>query len=623
MGKILRIVSFSAVLAASLYLADPPVLSGASDVTYSNVLTLGSTPHLPPQPSNISCSGGSFCLVLSYTEAVAFTPLGQSVFPPSPVSRNGQVVTCFAAMSCFVFWGNRYVAFQNGTWGQIQYIDPNITTFFGALKASCSSFVDCTVLGLDGIDHDYGVISMTNGVWGTWLSTSLLSQNSYPANDLTCTSAGNCIVVGGCEILQQVGGSWSIAPNNVCLDSGSIYAVTCTSAGNCIGVGEINPLDVIGDWRPAVIKEVAGVWGDMEQIPNLAPWGTGWYLTGVACSNSLNCLAIGHSSVQNFLVSEIEGTWSSIAEIQLALLGDMLNSVSVSTTDTYAFCTSAGEVYMPNLPYSGNLLISGNLTVGNTLSAQLAPEPPSGANESFEWLAGNQVITPTGSNTLTISSTYLGESISAAAVISKFGYAPLNENSSAETIAPGVISDLPNPSILGNAKPGNTVTANTGTWPIGVSLSCTWLLNGVVDSSQTTCSYLLNNKSVGETLQVEVIGTKYGYLDATASSLPLVIPPIIPTVPRAFHSSRVRGQLTLLWSPPAFNGGVSLSGYVLKFVYATGKLSGKSVLVLRTGSTSLKIVNRVFRKGSPYCARIVATNSMGSSPDSNRLCFTY
>lgn len=57
--KILRIVGFTAVLAVLPYLADPPALSSASDLTYSIVLTLGSTSHLSPQPSNISCTCSS------------------------------------------------------------------------------------------------------------------------------------------------------------------------------------------------------------------------------------------------------------------------------------------------------------------------------------------------------------------------------------------------------------------------------------------------------------------------------------------------------------------------------------------------------------------------------------
>lgn len=155
------------------------------------------------------------------------------------------------------------VAESDGSWGNAAPIAPPLNGETGALYAvDCTGAEDCAAAGYDGPpNHASGLMVATEtvGVWGQ-ASQLALPSNLNAASQvgdyggISCTSAGNCVMVGQYEdssgrqeplVATESGGIWGPAsemtlPSNATTSSSQfagMFGVSCTSAGQCTAGG--------------------------------------------------------------------------------------------------------------------------------------------------------------------------------------------------------------------------------------------------------------------------------------------------------------------------------------------------------------------------------------------------
>jgi hypothetical protein len=246
---------------------------------------------------------------------------------------------------------------------------------------SCASAGNCSAVGtyLDSTAPFPRTLGFTlnevHGSWGHATTLQLPSNANFnpfvTVNQLVCSSPGNCVAVGSYIdsnnanrglLFNEVKGSWS-APKALTLPGNanayplaSLSEVTCVSAGNCVAIGTY--ANNTGALEGLSVTESAGVWGraqaltmpaDAAASPHVFLYG----FNGVSCSSVGNCSAGGQyrdrsSNYQGFLVSEVNGVWSSAVEMTLpagALSGGRNGGVVAVSCPSDGNC-SAGAAYL-------------------------------------------------------------------------------------------------------------------------------------------------------------------------------------------------------------------------------------------------------------------------------------
>jgi alpha-tubulin suppressor-like RCC1 family protein/uncharacterized protein YgiM (DUF1202 family) len=164
-----------------------------------------------------------------------------------------------------------------------------------------------------------------------------------------------------------------------------------------------------------------------------------------------------------------------------------------------------------------------------------------------------------------------------------------------------LLSLSPEPSVQGTWQLGSTVSAVSGNWDEGATLSYRWLRAGVVIEGATKPTHLLTQEDIGSSLSVVVTGDKTGFVTIERESIPspMVTGGIFRTFPTA--TLETAGGLTVgqtlnfvesgSWSPlPSQKvyqwkrSGVEISG-ATESTYQLGQAdAGHTITVVVTGS---------------------------------------
>jgi hypothetical protein len=162
---------------------------------------------------------------------------------------------------------------------------------------------------------------------------------------MTCTSATNCIAVGGSSarafnaLIERWNGTrWSIVTSPQA--SGSDYrllsAVSCTSASNCTAVG--------AEYRytPDVFETLVERWNGAtwNTVASPNPPGANYSaLAAISCTSATNCFAVGESntSAPTTLIEHWSGTaWKLVASPTPHGHADLTAVSCTTTTDCMA-----------------------------------------------------------------------------------------------------------------------------------------------------------------------------------------------------------------------------------------------------------------------------------------------
>jgi len=263
---------------------------------------------------------------------------------------------------------------------------------------SCSSPGNCTAAGIFELPSNAQkvyTITMTNGVWGTPREAVFANgvQATYTEsspNKISCSSAGNCTVVGryfkasgGTEAftMTSTNGAWAQArpvvfANNVQDSSpnSELLDVSCPSDGNCTAVGQFkNPA---GGLEQFTVTLTAGTWD--QAAPVVFPSNTqrstpSAKLTSVSCASAGNCTAAGwftntNSEWEVSTTTSNNGTWSQAARAVYSAStrnsapDEEFKDVSCSSAGN---CTAVGYFYTASGTYEALTMTSTGGTWAN------------------------------------------------------------------------------------------------------------------------------------------------------------------------------------------------------------------------------------------------------------------
>jgi outer membrane protein OmpA-like peptidoglycan-associated protein len=314
------------------------VVAGATTVQYGTATELATTIS-----SNYTDFGQVSCPALQHCVAVG-------------IADESGVDQGFAQSQDGTGWAdavNVVDGLANSSYSQLQGVD-------------CPSVGNCVAVGQYGDEIDQTayesplIVDEVNGVWQAPIGVSrTLAGISYMyLNYVSCSTAGNCVAIGQVDnggdepfIVQETDGTWG-TPTTLPMWStfsprfGAAESVSCSSNGNCVIVGEAEDTRTNG----FADVETNGTWADpITLLTGLGQWSE---LTSVSCPTDGNCTAVGESeSSTNDLVytgyeiNEVNGTWGSATAVDSSPTGinsSQLNSVSCAAPGD---CTATGNAH--------------------------------------------------------------------------------------------------------------------------------------------------------------------------------------------------------------------------------------------------------------------------------------
>jgi hypothetical protein len=260
-------------------------------------------------------------------------------------------------------------------------------TAVGTFQAAAGSIEPFQVSEIGGTWHAATALSLPGNASTSAVGTNP-PQSDLFLNDISCSSSGNCTVVGSYDAtpandvevltLTQTGGSWGAAtelglpsanpaaPN----PEAALYSITCQSAGNCVAAGTYAAGS--GDSVALVARQSSGSWSSAGSDLSTAYDAklSSLYWASVDCSPGSYCAAGGYTANsttahENAFMLDAPGPPASP---KATVSGDVVTLSWTPPSDT------------GGLPLSGYTITANDLT-----------DPP----------AGGQTVTAAGSATST------------------------------------------------------------------------------------------------------------------------------------------------------------------------------------------------------------------------------
>ena len=244
----------------------------------------------------------------------------------------------------------------------------------GLFATACTGAGNCVAGG----DYQVGtkpvepvVATQSHGRWSRGIRLILppdAAQQPYSqVNGVACVSTGNCVAVGDYEygrsgslqafIATESHGRWARAyaprlpANSSAPGSAQLGAVACTQSGFCEAVGSY--LDSAGNEQVmALTKPVGGGWHQATEIasPFSAAANPDAFMTGIACTGTGSCVAVGSYSVSATRYAamgaiESRGTWRRATGIAAPhnAISSTFTAISSISCLTTGVCLGVGE----------------------------------------------------------------------------------------------------------------------------------------------------------------------------------------------------------------------------------------------------------------------------------------
>ncbi len=361
--------------------------NSSPDATYSTLSTLverwnGTAWSIVASPNRVSAQTSSLAGVSCTTSTSCFA-VGASSFNGSTVSTlverwNGTAwslvaspnpvgaswsslagVSCTTTTSCFAVGYSvngstisTLVERWNGTaWSIVASPHPVGASQSSLAGVSCTTTTSCFAVGTSTNGSTNGtLVERWNGT--SWSVTPSPNQGTSSSNNflsgVSCTSSTSCVAVGHYDNATLVerwnGTSWSVTPSpNPGSYSNGLTGVSCTSSTSCVAVGSYQNasgayLTLVETWN--------GTSWSVTPSPN--PNYSNSLLTGVSCTSSTSCVAVGSyrsyygSNIDRTLVETWNGTsWSITPSPNRGTSANVLQGVSCSSTS----CVAVGSYH--------------------------------------------------------------------------------------------------------------------------------------------------------------------------------------------------------------------------------------------------------------------------------------
>ena len=207
--------------------------------------------------------------------------------------------------------------------------------------------------------------------------------------------------------------------------------------------------------------------------------------------------------------------------------GDVGKLIRVEVTgakDGYASVTKESDpttaVSVGGLGNTPTPTVSGTPRVAEPLTAT-AGIWDDGVTLAYQWTAGGTNIAGATTSAYTPVAGDVGKVISVKVTGSKSGFTSVTmESAATAAVAKGDLAATPTPTISGTTMFGEALSATTGTWDAGTTLTYRWLVAGSPVPGAVGAGYLLRAEDVGKTVTVSVTGSRTGYNSVTRTSAP-------------------------------------------------------------------------------------------------------
>lgn len=450
----------------------------------------------------------------------------------SPIDSFLESVSCWSPGECAAVGGFRntngriqpfVTTSSNGSWSTAAPVlfasnVQNSNPYAYLTSISCPSTGACSATGkFDDVNGRTRIFttSRVGGVWEQALPMAFVPsvQSSYvnaEPSAITCTTAGNCALVGRflnssfddeAFVVGSTNGVWGDAqavsfPPNIhdpFTHNDRLDAVACASPGSCTAVGRFR--NTSGDLEAFSISSVGGVWSTANPIsfpPNSQTAQLRSRLNGVSCPTPLDCIAVGEFRNQSgerqaFHVSFSNGNWNTASPISIPT--NIQNSPQDSTARLVDCTTSEGCLVTGTFDDSnGNtrtfstFFVDGIWTAASFPAYPISGSPYGGFIDSIDCpMIGN--CAAVGSFQDSASNREAFTLVSAYSIPSTTTIGPTNTTTSTTSVptnsSPEETSIPPNPGSLPSVDSSDRLPETGGTDP-GAVLVVTLITGGIL-----------------------------------------------------------------------------------------------------------------------------------------------
>jgi hypothetical protein len=230
-------------------------------------------------------------------------------------------VSCRTSKDCFavgVYYGGygQYTQIEHwdGTrWSLVPSANapPDPTPGSEVLGISCTSGTACVAVGNSGGEAAAQPTSQFRPLAEQWNGTQWQLMPTVPKvggvlQGVKCTSNTNCFAVGGTAADKSLierwdGTTWTVAPSPNRSHDNTLHAIKCVSATDCLAVGgQALPSFRGNSFGSPLIEHWNGTAWSIVPHHGSTSIGNG-YLSGVACTTTQNCIAVGEYAKSNEL----------------------------------------------------------------------------------------------------------------------------------------------------------------------------------------------------------------------------------------------------------------------------------------------------------------------------------
>ena len=224
-----------------------------------------------------------------------------------------------------------------------------------------------------------------------------------------------------------------------------------------------------------------------------------------------------------------------------------LASRTASSTPT-AKVAALPKVITPGAPTITN---AEQMMVGDWLTAEPGEWGPDRVELSYQWFRGDHAVSTGTTPRYKVSDADLGKPLVVKVTGRKSGYPSVTAASdpTAKAVKRGIRSVTP--TISGEVRTGQWLTAEPGTWgPDGVELIYQWFRGDHAVSTGTKTRYKVSTADLGKPLTVKVTGRKKSFPTVSKTSEPTAKAKASPTLEAAAQGDKGKAVVTVIVTAP-------------------------------------------------------------------------
>ena len=256
--------------------------------------------------------------------------------------------------------------------------------------------------------------------------------------------------------------------------------------------------------------------------------------------------------------------------------------------------------------------VSGEAKVDSTLTLSPGEWTPTPTTFAYQWYADGVPLEGATTETLPLGPDLVDRTITARVTATRAGYHDVTVTTAATApVAPGTFTVDAQPSLLGEARLGQQLTVDTGSFrPTDADVSIQWLRDGEPVLNATGLTYTISNVDLGSRLSARVTLSRAGYTTTTVDTPSTVLLKSDPRIAVQTDPGAHRVRVTVTVTAPGVD---VVSGPVVVRMAGIAKavtLRNGTATVTLKGLPQGKRTMTIRYGGSDTVLRLVATRTV-------------